>query len=36
VVEGGEVGSLFSSPREAYTRELLAAWPSVTHSGALG
>jgi peptide/nickel transport system ATP-binding protein len=36
VVEGGEVGSLFSSPREAYTRELLAAWPGVTHSGALG
>jgi oligopeptide transport system ATP-binding protein len=34
VVEGGEAGSLFASPREDYTRELLAAWPSVTHSGA--
>ncbi|MET2827101.1 ABC transporter ATP-binding protein [Mesorhizobium shangrilense] len=34
VVEGGEVGSLFGAPREDYTRELLAAWPSVTHSGA--
>ncbi|QPC91817.1 ABC transporter ATP-binding protein [Mesorhizobium sp. INR15] len=31
VVEGGEVGALFGSPREAYTRELLAAWPGVTH-----
>ncbi|MGX8007950.1 ABC transporter ATP-binding protein [Mesorhizobium sp. ORM8.1] len=31
VVEGGEVGALFGAPREAYTRELLAAWPSVTH-----
>jgi oligopeptide transport system ATP-binding protein len=30
VVEGGEVGSLFGSPQETYTRDLLAAWPSVT------
>ena len=36
VVEGGEVGALFASPREDYTRELLAAWPSVTHLGARG
>ncbi len=36
VVEGGEVGALFGSPREDYTRELLAAWPSVTHSVASG
>ncbi|RAZ88817.1 ABC transporter ATP-binding protein [Mesorhizobium hawassense] len=35
VVEGGEVGSLFKSPREAYTCELLAAWPSVTRAPAL-
>ncbi|WP_421913321.1 ABC transporter ATP-binding protein [Mesorhizobium sp.] len=34
VVEGGEVGALFGAPREDYTRELLAAWPSVTHAGA--
>lgn len=33
VVEGGDVGSLFKSPREAYTRELLAAWPSITRAG---
>ncbi|MBE1205990.1 ABC transporter ATP-binding protein [Aminobacter carboxidus] len=33
VVEGGDVGSLFRSPREAYTRELLAAWPSITQAG---
>ncbi|GAA4128398.1 ABC transporter ATP-binding protein [Aminobacter aganoensis] len=30
VVEAGEVGSLFGSPQDAYTRELLAAWPSVS------
>ncbi|AZO44502.1 ABC transporter ATP-binding protein [Mesorhizobium sp. M7D.F.Ca.US.005.01.1.1] len=36
VVEGGEAGSLFKSPREAYTRELLAAWPGVTQSGVSG
>jgi len=29
VVEGGEVGSLFGSPQDAYTRDLLAAWPSI-------
>lgn len=34
VVEGGEVEALFGSPREDYTRELLAAWPSVTHAAA--
>ncbi|WP_051371326.1 ABC transporter ATP-binding protein [Mesorhizobium loti] len=29
VIEGGEVGSLFGSPQEVYTRDLLAAWPSI-------
>ncbi|CDX19913.1 conserved hypothetical protein [Mesorhizobium sp. SOD10] len=29
VVEGGEVGPLFASPRQSYTRELFAAWPSL-------
>jgi peptide/nickel transport system ATP-binding protein len=36
VVEGGDVGSLFKSPREAYTRELLAAWPSIHAARAIG
>ena len=34
VVEIGDAGTLFQSPSEAYTQELLAAWPSVTHSEA--
>ncbi len=29
VVEGGDIGALFGAPRESYTRELLAAWPST-------
>ncbi len=32
VVEVGEVGALFDMPKQAYTKELLAAWPSVTHA----
>jgi len=34
VIEGGEVGSLFRSPQEVYTRDLLAAWPSITAANA--
>jgi peptide/nickel transport system ATP-binding protein len=29
VVEGGEVGALFSAPKQAYTRELIASWPGI-------
>jgi peptide/nickel transport system ATP-binding protein len=29
VVEGGDVGSLFGAPKEAYTRELIASWPGL-------
>ncbi|TPI64642.1 ABC transporter ATP-binding protein [Mesorhizobium sp. B3-1-7] len=36
VVEIGEAASLFQSPRDAYTRELLAAWPSVHPLGRSG
>jgi peptide/nickel transport system ATP-binding protein len=32
VVEGGETDTLFSAPREDYTRELLASWPNVIRS----
>ncbi|TPJ36960.1 ABC transporter ATP-binding protein [Mesorhizobium sp. B2-8-3] len=36
VVDIGEAASLFQSPRDAYTRELLAAWPSVHPLGRSG
>jgi peptide/nickel transport system ATP-binding protein len=31
IVEGGEAGALFGAPKQAYTRELLASWPSIGH-----